>query len=125
MVQLNLYSAWIGILLGFASGALIGLFFHRTDWMGGYSSPSRRMIRLGHISFFGLAIINFFYALSASTLGLFPATDIASVLFICGAVTMPTICFLTAWKPLFRHAFFIPVLSLIIATLTSLKGVVL
>lgn len=122
MEQLNFYGAWVGILLGFISGAAIGLFFHRKDWLGGYSARSRRMVRLGHISFFGLAIINFFYALSASKLSLFPGSPLASWLFICGAVTMPTICFLTAWRPFFRHLFFIPVLSLITGTILSFQG---
>ena len=55
---INLLSAWIGVLAGFVSGALIGLKFHREDWLGGYTSHRRRMLRLGHISFFGLAVIN-------------------------------------------------------------------
>ena len=30
-----LKAIWIGMLLGVVSGAIIGLFFHREDWMGG------------------------------------------------------------------------------------------
>ena len=55
---INLLSAWSGALAGFVSGAIIGLIFHREDWLGGYTSHRRRMLRLGHISFFGLAVIN-------------------------------------------------------------------
>ncbi len=29
---------WIGMLLGVLSGAAIGLFFHREDWMGGITA---------------------------------------------------------------------------------------
>jgi len=29
---------------------------------------------------------------------------------------MPTICFLSAWRDSFRHLFFIPVVSLLLAT---------
>jgi hypothetical protein len=54
MEILNFYAAWIGILLGFIAGAVLGLFFHDENWMGGYSSWRRRMSRLGHISFFAL-----------------------------------------------------------------------
>ena len=45
-------AGWLGMLLGVLSGAIIGLFFHREDWMGGYGSYRRRLTRLGHISFF-------------------------------------------------------------------------
>ena len=54
--------AWTGMLLGVVSGAVIGLCFAREDWMGGYSGWRRRLTRLGHISFFGLGFVNFFFA---------------------------------------------------------------
>jgi hypothetical protein len=116
----NMYAAWIGIVAGCLSGAVIGLFFHKKEWLGGYGARARRMVRLGHISFFGLAIINTIFALSVSSFALFPATPLASSLLICGAVSMPAICFLTAWKPSFRHLFFIPVLSLLVGIIYSL-----
>ena len=47
METLNLGAAWISILLGMLSGAGHGLFFHRTDWVDGYSSWHRRLARLG------------------------------------------------------------------------------
>ena len=59
-----LKAIWIGMLLGVVSGAIIGLFFHREDWMGGYNSFRRRLTRLGHISFFGLAFVNMGFALT-------------------------------------------------------------
>jgi hypothetical protein len=54
----NLTLAWLWILLGFVSGMVLGLFFHRENWLGGYGSFQRRMYRLGHISFFGLGAVN-------------------------------------------------------------------
>jgi len=101
---------WTGMLLGVVSGAVIGLYFHREDWMGGYSSFRRRLTRLGHISFFGLAFVNMAFAM---TQHLSPLTGPwgmrALVLFMAGAATMPLVCFLTAWKKPLRHLFFIPV----------------
>ena len=35
-------------------------------------------------------------------------------MLIVGAVTMPTVCYLSAWKPVFRHLFFIPAMSVTI-----------
>lgn len=116
MYILNFYAAWIGILLGFVTGAILGLFFYNEDWMGGYSSWRRRMARLGHISFFGLAIINLIYSISGPVFDVQVSSQYPSYLFIAGAVTMPLVCFLSAYKPFFRHIFFIPVLCLVVGT---------
>jgi hypothetical protein len=102
------------MLLGGVSGAIIGLFFHRDDWMGGYDSYRRRLTRLGHISFFGLGFINLFFGLTVIALslsgGLIP---LAGRCLIIGAVTMPLCCFLSAWRRPYRHLFFIPVISVL------------
>ena len=116
MHMLNFYAAWIGILLGFAAGTVPGLFFHQEGWLGGSDSWSRRMARLGHMSFFGIAFINLGYSLSVEVFKLPPAAPYAPWLFLAGAITMPLVCFLAAYKKEFRHLFFIPVLSLIIGT---------
>lgn len=124
MQTLHVNAAWIGIFLGFIAGAAMGLFFHNDSWLGGYSSWSRRMARLGHISFFGIAFINLAYALTLAVSKSL-ASSYASTLFILGAITMPLVCFLSAYKKKFRHLFFIPVLSLVIGTLFILKEGVL
>ena len=103
---LNLLAGWFGFFGGAASGALIGLYFHRDNWLGSYDSFPRRMIRLGHIAFFGLGLINILFALSATTGS--PWTDWGSRLLVVGMITMPLTCFLTAWRKPFRHLFFIP-----------------
>src|SRR5207249_5947210 len=98
--QLNLVVAWVWILLGFASGFALGLNFHREDWLGGYGSFKRRLYRLGHISFFGLAIINVIFFFTAHALGSGSSfAIIASRGFIVGALTMPACCFLIAHMP--------------------------
>lgn len=114
---------WIGMLLGVLSGAALGLFFHREDWMGGYNSFRRRLARLGHISFFGLGFINFFFAISHQIAGVATAWAVpAAVAFTIGAATMPTCCFLSAWKKPFRHFFFIPVASVAAGIVMTLVG---
>jgi len=117
MEIINFYAAWIGIFLGFIAGAVLGLFFHKEDWLGGYSSWSRRMARLGHISFFGIALINLTYSLSVTVFNVKMTNVYTSYLFVAGAITMPVICFLAAYKKFFRHLFFIPVLCLIVGTI--------
>ena len=103
-----LKAIWIGMLLGVASGAIIGLFFHREDWMGGYSSFWCRLTRLGHISFFGMAFVCMAFALTHYILKLHPPwAGWVCVSFVVGAIAMPSCCFLTAWRKPFCHFFFI------------------
>lgn len=107
-MNINIHAAWIGFLLGCLAGAIPGLFFYKENWLGGYASWQRRMIRLAHIAFFGVGFINLSFALTARALGLDAGLHAASVLLIVGAVTMPAVCYLSAWKPVFRNLFFIP-----------------
>ena len=120
METLNFWAAWVGILLGMLSGAGHGLFFARADWLGGYGSWSRRLTRLGHISFFGLAFVNlaFFFTVAhlvESTTGTIPsALQLASWLLVAGAVLMPIVCYLSAWRRTWRGLFVVPVGCLVL-----------
>ena len=121
--NLNLIAGWIGMLAGVLSGAILGLFFHRDDWMGGYGSYRRRLARLGHIAFFGLGFLNLAFAATFAQLPLSGNTlAIASGALIVGAATMPLCCFLSAWRKPLRHLFPIPVLSVTTGLLAILIG---
>ncbi len=90
---------WIGMLMGVLSGAIIGLQFHKKDWLGGYAARPRRFVRLGHISFFGIGLMNLFYGLTLGKLGISdPAAMWGAYLFLGALISMPICCFLTAWK---------------------------
>jgi len=124
-IEINLALAWLWILLGFLSGAILGLNFHREDWLGGYGSFARRLCRLGHISFFGLGALNLMFYFSARSLGLGGGgLACASWAFITGAVAMPLCCFGSAFRPALRHLFFIPVLSLITGGLATIWKII-
>ena len=104
-MTINLLFAWCWILCGLLTGVAHGLFFHREDWLGGYGSWRRRLMRLGHIAFFGTGLLNLFAAISAKLW--FPAENSplqlpASVLLIVGAITMSLVCYLSGWKKNFR-----------------------
>lgn len=119
----NLFVGWVGMLGGVVSGALIGLFFHNDTWMGGYGSFRRRLMRLGHISFFGLGFLNLLFALSADKLNLSaPYLPIASTALVVGAVAMPICCFLSAWRKPFRHLFPVPVTAVLVGIVSLLMG---
>jgi hypothetical protein len=116
VLEINYQVGWIAILIGLAAGTIMGLFFHRDDWLGGYASWRRRMIRLGHVSFFGTGLLNLAFVFSVEHLRLGTLPLVPSIAFVIGAIAMPTVCFLSAWRAPFRHLFFIPVVSLLLAT---------
>jgi len=112
VIRINLVVGWVSMVLGAFTGAIIGLRFHQEHWLGGYASLRRRMLRLGHISHFGLGILNVLFALSLAAAPVSEAYARAgSVGFTVAAIAMPTCCFLTAWREPFRVLFPIPVLA--------------
>ena len=121
--HVSLATGWMSMLGGALSGMLMGLRFHRDDWLGGYASFRRRLVRLGHIAFFGLGFLNLLFAASITVLPLgAPFGELAAIAFVLGAATMPLTCFLTAWREPFRHLFAIPVVSIIAGIACVLAG---
>jgi hypothetical protein len=119
--MLNLAFGWVWITMGFLSGAVLGMGFHREEFMGGYGSWARRMARLGHIAFFGTGFLNLMLAFTWMAVG--DSVEIGGItrelinaMFIVGAIGMPLCCFAAArWKRL-RHAFVVPVVALTIGS---------
>lgn len=119
--MLNWYFGWASILAAFVTGAVIGLYFHREDFLGGYSSFRRRILRLGHIAQAALGMMNVIAGVDQLRAG----TDYVAVAqwgLVIGGLTMPAVCFLSAWRPAFRHWFFVPVTALIAAAVEILRG---
>ena len=115
MAEWNFVFGWCWILVGLAAGAITGMWFHQEDWVGGYPSWPRRMVRLGHIAFLGSGILNVLMARSLLELHLRAGPWPLEIggLLIVGAVAMPTVCYLSAWRKKFRHLFALPVICLI------------
>lgn len=123
LIHLMLQAAWAGMALGLLSGAGVGLFFHRDDWLGGYSGFRRRLLRLGHISWFGLAFVNLGFVLTLHATGFNgPLANAAATGILVGQAAMPAVCFLSAWRKPFRHLFFIPVLGVLTGICCTLAG---
>ncbi|MCP3668296.1 MAG: hypothetical protein GY696_38380 [Gammaproteobacteria bacterium] len=121
--QLHILVGWGSMVMGAISGAIIGLFFHRDEWAGGYGSFRRRMMRLGHIAFFGIGFMNLMFGLTLQVIAL-PEThlSIASYGFIVAVIAMPLCCFLSAWHKPFRHLFPIPVLGVLAGVVPIVLG---
>lgn len=114
-MNLNLILGWLWILMGFVSGMVLGMFFHRESWLGGYGSLKRRMYRLGHISFFGLGALNllFWLTMQRTSMPAFPVS-LAANAFVIGAITMPVCCLVMAHFPKAHLIFAVPVVCLIV-----------
>ena len=123
IASLNMLVGWIAMLSGAVTGAILGLYFHREGWAGGYASFRRQMMRLGHISFFGIGFLNLLFGLTLTVVSL-PTTHsrIASAGFIIAVIAMPACCFLTALKKPMRHLFPIPVLAVLAGIIPVLVG---
>ena len=125
IAQLNLVLAWLWILLGFVTGMVLGMFFHREGWLGGYASHKRRMYRLAHISFFGLGAVNLLFCLTArSVLSSGAMLQSASQALVVGAVTMPVCCVVMAHYRKAYLIFAVPVISLILGGALTLALIV-
>ncbi len=123
--MLNEAFAWVWICLGIVSGAWIGLGFKNEDHMGGYAGWRRRMLRLGHIAFFGTAILNILFVQAAFRGGLSPVwIRIASWSFIAGAALMPAVCFLSAFWKRASVLFVLPVVALSAGSVIVATGLV-
>jgi hypothetical protein len=118
--MINWYFGWISILGAFVTGAIIGLFFYRDDFLGGYGSFRRRMLRLGHIAQAALGLLNVVAGNSQMFSVDYPL--LAQWSLVAGGISMPLICFLSAWRPGFRHLFFVPVVSLLTAAVEILRA---
>lgn len=112
---------WCLIVAGFLSGATLGLRFDRDEFLGGYGSFRRRLLRLGHVACIALGVLalELVRALPAG------ASSWIAPAFLAGGALMPTICFLTAWRRPFRHLFALPVALLVapvVALIVALAG---
>ncbi len=63
----NLAIGWSSLAVGALTGLILGLWSFGgplpvPEWLGDYGSLPRRLMRLGHIAFFGLGILNILMA---------------------------------------------------------------
>lgn len=116
--QINLVFGWAWFVVGALSGSVVGLRFREEGWLGGYGSWSRRMVRLGHVAFFGTGLLNVVFALTIAArpedVDVGVAVTASSVALLVGGVTMPLVCFLAGYRKGFAQWFFVPVVSLIV-----------
>ena len=120
--ELNILAAWVGILAGVLVGVAQGLMFHKEDWLGGYGSWRRRLMRLGHVSFFGIAFLNLAFAWTVRQSGWRPASDAPGMALAAAELLMPLVCYLAAWRQPMRRLFFAPVACVLFAVAALVLG---
>lgn len=108
---------WLWIFWGVVSGAVLGLGFLQAEFLGGYGSSRRRLLRLGHISFFGLGLLNILFGCSVQAdTSTSVALEVAGAGFLLAGLFMPIACALVAWRQSLHPLFVIPVSAALVAT---------
>jgi hypothetical protein len=111
---MNAAFGWIWITAGLVSGMVLGLGFARENFLGGYGSWKRRLLRLGHIAQVMLGVMNVLFEMSRERMVVAPVwVDAAAWGMVTGAVLMPTVCALAAFDKRAMALFGIPVIALI------------
>lgn len=110
---------WCLISIGFLTGGIFGLLAQNENWLGGYASRPRRLVRLGHIALVALGALNVVWPLTTTAAKSTSLTPVISTAFMTGGLLMGPVCFLTAfWWP-GRVAFLIPSTALILGALLA------
>ena len=126
-VLLNRRVAWSGMAVGAALGMLLGLWSFNgpvpvPEFLGAYDDNARRLMRLGHIAFFGLGFINL---LLARELPALPERmrRIAGLSMNVGNLGLPlTLVAASIFEPI-KYAMALPASAVLLALILVASGV--
>ena len=110
---------WWLMAVGFVSGAGMGLLAQNEQWLGGYASRTRRLVRLGHIALVALGALNVFWPMTDAARTASSLVPIVGGCFIVGGLTMGPVCFLAAWRWSCRVLFVVPATTLILGAMLA------
>ncbi len=116
----------MSLAVGAGSGLILGLWSFDGPmavpvWIGEYGDTSRRMVRLGHIAFFGLGILNILLARELPRLS-DRAGRIASPAMNFGNVFLPLTLFAAAAYPPLKYLLPFPALAVFLALVATACG---
>ncbi len=105
--HLNIIFGWVWLSVGLLFGMTLGLKAEGETWLGGYASLTRRYLRLGHIAFIALSLINIVFGMEVASVVMSDSVKtIASILLVFGAAGVPLACLVAAfWR---KAKFFLP-----------------
>ncbi len=123
--QINILFGWAWMCIGFVSGMTLGLWAEGEQWLGGYASVTRRYLRLAHVAFIALSVINILYGKELGSVAL-PnhIKNIGSALMIFGAAGVPLACISAAFFRKTRYFLPLPALAVLIGTIILVIGLV-
>jgi len=119
----NISFGWIWILAGVLVGAVMGMWSFNgplVSPVGDYTSLPRRMLRLSHIAFIALAMINILYGYEIDKVKKY--NKIGSNCMIYGAVLMPIFLLGAVFFESIKYLTIVPSILVIIALLILVLG---
>ena len=123
--HVNILFGWIWMCFGFVAGMLMGLWAEKENWLGGYGSLTRRYLRLGHIAFIALAIINILYGRELDSVNISDnLKHVGSYLMLFGAAGIPLVCIFAAFWRKIKYVLPFPASALLIGTVILVIGLV-
>lgn len=88
--SLNITFGLIWIVVGLAVGAPMARAFFEPGWLGGYGSLERRLLRLAHVAFVALGLLNVVFGIALQSHAISaPAESLACTALAGGALLMP------------------------------------
>jgi hypothetical protein len=126
---LNRRVGWISMAVGVGTGLILGMWSFDgpmavPEWLGEYGSTSRRLVRLGHIAWLGLGILDVLLANELPRLALSPAMKrVASVAMAFGNVFLPLTLFAAGYSRAWKYAMPLPATAVFLALVLVAWGV--
>ena len=121
--EINILFGWAWMCVGFLSGMILGIRSEGEQWLGGYASLTRRYLRLAHVAFVALSIINILYGKELGTVDLSNHfKNIGSALMIFGAAGVPLACISAAFLKKTRYLLPAPAFAVLIGVIILLIG---
>ena len=123
--EVNILFGWAWMCVGFISGMTLGLWAEGEKWLGGYASITRRYLRLAHVAFVALSVINILYGKELGSVALTThIKSIASALMIFGAAGVPIVCISAAFYRKAKYFLPLPALAVLIGTAILVIGMI-
>jgi hypothetical protein len=130
----NIVFGWVWMNLGFITGLILGTKVEQfglnalregPTWMDGYSSVPRRLLRLGHVAFIMLPVLNILFGMHIDGTPLPVGWKAAgSYALVFGAVGVPVLCVVAAFYRPAKVLLGVPATAVLFANLVIAWGYV-
>jgi hypothetical protein len=124
--EINILFGWAWMCVGLILGMTLGIWAEGEKWLDGYASITRRYLRLGHVAFIALSMINILYGRELGSAGLPVFVKIiGSPLMIFGAVGVPLTCISAAFCRKIKYILPLPALAIFTGISILVIGMIL